>query len=44
MSECCASGSCEVYRRPVGYTQEYRDQIRDYEPPWMRARREEWER
>lgn len=43
VSECCASGSCEVCRRPVGYTQEYRDRIRDYEPPWVRTRRGERE-
>lgn len=41
MSECCASGSCEICRRPVGYSQEYRDEILDYEPPWVRQRREE---
>ena len=41
MSECCASGSCEVCRNPVGYTQDYRDEISDYEPPWVRQHREE---
>lgn len=45
MNECCASESCEVCHRPVGYTQEYRDEIKDYEPPWVRRHREEgWRR
>lgn len=39
--ECCASGSCEVCRRPVGYTQAQREKIRDCEPPWVRQHREE---
>ena len=43
--ECCASGSCEVCRRPTGYTQRQREEIRDYEPPWMRQHdREGWNR
>jgi hypothetical protein len=46
MSECCASGSCEVCRRPVGYTgytQQQRDELRDYDPPWVRQhQREGW--
>lgn len=40
-SECCASGSCEVCRMPQGYSRQYRDEIRDYEPPWVRQHREE---
>ena len=41
--ECCASGSCEVCRRPTGYTQRQREEILDYEPPWMRQHdREGW--
>jgi hypothetical protein len=43
MSECCASGSCEVCRRPSGYSHERREQIKrdweSYEPPWVRALR-----
>ena len=31
--ECCASGSCEVCRRPSGYSQAFREELRDYEPP-----------
>jgi hypothetical protein len=27
--ECCASGSCEVCRRPQGYTPEQRQRIAD---------------
>lgn len=47
MSECCASGSCEICRRPRGYSRERREQIaRDreiYDPPWVREhRREGW--
>lgn len=41
--ECCASGSCEVCRRPSGYGWERREQIardfREYDPPWVRERR-----
>jgi len=44
-SECCASGSCEVCRRPSGYSRERREQIvrelSSYEPPWARERRRE---
>lgn len=48
-SECCASGSCEVCRRPSGYSREQREQInrdRDsYDPPWVRQHeREGWHR
>ena len=48
--ECCASGSCEVCRRPSGgYSREQREKInreRDraldsYEPPWVRQRKRE---
>jgi len=43
--ECCASGSCEVCRRPVGYSRERREQINleqdNYEPPWVRQRKRE---
>ena len=43
--ECCASGSCEVCRRPSGYSGEQREQferdMRDYEPPWVRQHRDE---
>lgn len=44
--ECCASGSCEVCRRPSGgYSREQREQItidRDsYDPPWVRERKRE---
>ncbi|QDH91861.1 hypothetical protein SEA_PHRAPPUCCINO_186 [Mycobacterium phage Phrappuccino] len=47
MTECCASGSCEVCRGPSGYSSERREQIRrdlaDYDPPWVREhRREGW--
>ena len=43
--ECCASGSCEVCRRPTGYTQRQREETQDYEPPWMRQHdREGWNR
>jgi hypothetical protein len=43
--ECCASGSCEVCRRPEGgYSPARREQIRKdsegYDPPWVRERRE----
>lgn len=43
MSECCASGSCEICRAPQGYPREYRESLRndDYEPPWVRQHREE---
>jgi len=49
MTECCASGSCEVCRRPQGYSRQRREQIereqRGYEPPWVRAhKREGWNR
>lgn len=45
MSECCASGTCEVCRAPQGYSREFRQEIRDYEPPWVRRRKEEgWSR
>lgn len=41
-NECCASGSCEVCRRPSGYSHEHREKIvreyRDYDPPWVRER------
>ena len=41
--ECCASGSCEVCRRPTGYTQRQREEMLDYEPPWVRQHdREGW--
>ena len=40
MSECCASGSCEVCRRPVGYSSDRREQIRrdleEFVPIWQR--------
>jgi hypothetical protein len=45
MSDCCASGSCEVCRHPSGYSRERREQIRrdyeDYIPPWTRERNRE---
>ena len=42
-TECCASGSCEVCRQPVGYTAKQRHEARDYEPPWIEQhRREGW--
>jgi len=46
MSECCASGSCEVCRAPQGYTQAFREEVRDYEPPWVRQHEREgwWDR
>ncbi len=38
--ECCASGSCEVCRRPRGYSREQREQIArdldDFVPIWRR--------
>lgn len=44
MSECCASGSCEVCRRPQGYSRERREQIRrdmeNFVPIWRRAEQE----
>lgn len=46
MSECCASGSCEVCRAPSGYSRERREQISrdywEYDPPWVRDQRR-WE-
>ena len=43
--ECCESGSCEVCRRPSGYSQSQREELRDYDPPWMRQHdREGWNR
>ena len=46
MSECCASGSCEVCRAPSGCSREYGERIRrdyrEYNPPWVRERRR-WE-
>ena len=43
--ECCESGSCEVCRRPSGYSQSQREELRDYEPPWVRQHeREGWKR
>jgi hypothetical protein len=43
--ECCASGSCEVCRRPQGYSREQRahaERVMDtYEPPWVRQRKRE---
>jgi len=43
MSECCASGSCEVCRRPRGYSREQREQIRRemryFVPTWRRDER-----
>ena len=43
MSECCASGSCEVCRTPSGYSREYEERIRrdyrEYELPWVREQR-----
>jgi len=43
MSECCASGSCEVCRRPQGYSRERREQVareyQEYDPPWVRRRK-----
>jgi len=40
--ECCASGSCEVCRRPQGYSHTERErmtrELRDYDPPWVRER------
>lgn len=47
--ECCASGSCEVCRRPSGYSRETRDRLEqerdNYDPPWVvRHEREGWAR
>lgn len=47
--ECCASGSCEVCRRPQGYSRERRERLsreaREYEPPWVTEhKREGWGR
>lgn len=49
VSECCASGSCEVCRMPQGYSPEQREQIKreaeTYDPPWVRQhQREGWTR
>lgn len=39
--ECCASGSCEVCRRPMGYSRAYGEEVAEYEPPWVAQHREE---
>jgi hypothetical protein len=43
--ECCASGSCEVCRRPQGCSREQREEIarvmETYDPPWVRERKRE---
>lgn len=39
--ECCASGSCEVCRRPSGYSSEYRDRMNRDRDEWISRRIEE---
>ena len=41
MSECCASGSCEVCRRPQGYSPADRERFRRNAEEWEAATRRE---